>query len=173
MMKQNIARFILNQKLKKDTFDNQSFASAFKKVNTLLILMPEDEKDFKYSIDVLTYLESLKKEMSIVTYDYRVSLLPFQFRGTAIAHGIKEINKIDLPSKKFISTLVKKKFDAILDLNRKEQLFYIYLSGVINARIRIGFVKKLANRAYNLQVTNGETNPKISYENLLSCLKML
>ena len=173
MLKQNIARFILNRKLKKDAFDNQSFASAFKNANKILVLMPEDDKDFQYAIDVLAYLESLKKELFIITYDYKVSLLPFQFRGTAISHGIKEINEINLPSKKFISSLLKKKFDAIIDLNRKEQLFYIYLSGLISARIRIGFTKKFADRSYNLQISNSETNPKISYENLLSCLKML
>lgn len=172
MIKQNIARFILNYKLEKNHFSDQSFALAFKNSNSLLVLMPENDTDFQFALAVLNYLHELKKELFILTYDYKVSLLPIQFRGKTLSHGIKELNKIDLPSKKFLSNLLKRNFDAVIDLNRKEQLFYIYVSGVLNSRIRIGFKKNLADKVYNIQIANGETNPKISYENLLSCLKM-
>lgn len=173
MLKQTAAKFFIQHKLKKSNFSNKSFSSAFKNSNSILILMPEDDKDFQYAIDILSYLDKVKKEFSILTNDYRISLLPLHFRGKALGHGIKDINKMDLPSRRLLSDLLKKKFDTLLDLNRKEQLFYIYVSGIVNAEVSIGFTKSLADKVYNLQIANSETNPKISYENLLNCLKML
>jgi len=72
-----------------------------------------------------------------------------------------------------ISKIEKKKFDAVIDLNRKEQLFYSYVMIIAHTGLRIGFTKKFADKIYNLQVLNDESNAKISYKNLLNCLKML
>lgn len=172
-VKQKAARIFVNLKLKESEFDNQSFSSAFKSSNSFLILMPDDDKDFQYAIDILDYLEELKKDYSILTFDYRVSLLPLRYRKKALGHGMKDINKIELPSKRLTSNLTKKKYDTLLDLNRKEQLFYTYISGIVSAAVSIGFAKDFADKVYNIQIANSETNPKISYENLLNCIKML
>ena len=172
-VKHKAAEIFVNLKLKKGEFDNQSFSSAFMNSGSFLILMPDDDKDFQYAVNILDYLEELKKDYSILTFDYRVSLLPLRFRKKALGHGMKDINKIELPSKRLTLNLTKKNYDALLDLNRKEQLFYTYISGIVSAAISIGFVKDFADKVYNIQIANSETNPKISYENLLNCLKML
>ena len=173
MLKQTAARAFIQHKLKKSDFSNKSFSYAFKNSNSILVLMPEGDKDFQYSTDILVFLEKLKKEILILTNDYRISLLPLPFRSKALGHGLKEINKIDLPSKGLLSKLLMKKYDVVLDLNRQEQLFYTYVSGVMGAAVSIGFAKSFADKVYNIQIANSETNPKISYENLLNCLKML
>jgi len=173
MFKKTVARFIVRLKLKRSNFIEQSFSEVLNNALTFLILMPEDEGDFKYAVEIINFLVEMKKEVTILTYDYRVSLLPLKLRGKAIEHGIRDINKIDLPNKKLISRLTKKNFDAILDLNRSEQLFYSYIAVLVDAKIRIGFKKHFADRVYNLQIANNEINPKISYKNLLNCLKML
>ncbi len=173
IVKQKAAKIFINLNLKKGEFDNQSFSSAFKGSNSFLILMPDDDKDFQYAVNILDYLEELKKDYSILTFDYRVSLLPLRFRKKTLGHGMKDINKIELPSRRLTSNLTKKKYDVLLDLNRKEQLFYTYISGIVSAAVSIGFAKGFADRVYNIQIANSETNPKISYENLLNCLKML
>jgi hypothetical protein len=173
MLKQTAARAFIQHKLKKSNFNNKSFSYAFKNSNSILVLMPEDDLDFKYSREILVFLEKLKKEILILTNDYRVSLLPVHFRSKALGHGLMEINKLDLPSKRLLSKLLKKKYDVVLDLNRTEQLFYTYVSCVMSAAVSIGFANSFADKVYNIQIVNSETNPKISYENLLNCLKML
>ena len=172
-VKQKAAEIFVTLKFKKGGFDNQSFSSALMNSSSFLILMPEDAKDFQYAVIILDYLEELKKDYSILTFDYRVSLLPVRFRKNALGHGMKDINKIELPSKRLTLNLIKKNYDALLDLNRKEQLFYTYISGMVSAAVSIGFAKDFADKVYNIQIANSETNPKISYENLLNCLKML
>ncbi len=172
-LKDQAASLVISKRFKKHQFNNQSFTSAFENAKSFLILMPEDEREFQYAFTILDHLESKKKDFYVLTYDYRVSVLPFKYRNRAISHGIKDKNKIDLPTRRFLSSLKKKNFDAILDLNRKPQLFYIYVCCIVKAEVSIGFKKKFADRVYNLQISSSETNPKISFENLLSCLNML
>ena len=173
MLKEKAAKFVVRLKLRKSNFSQQTFSEILNKAVTFLILMPEDEGDFKHAVDVIDFLVQLKKEVTILTYDYRVSLLPLKLRSKTIEHGIKDLNNIDLPNKNLIHRLDRKNFDAILDLNRNEQLFYSYVAVMVDAKIRIGFKNNIADRVYNLQIANNETNPKISYKNLLNCLKML
>ena len=173
MLKQKAARAFIQHKLKKSNFNNRSFSDAFKNSNSILVLMPVGDKDFQYSIDILVFLDKLKKEILVLTNDYRVSLLPIHFRSKALGHGLKENNKVDLPSKGMLSKLLNKKYDVVLDLNRQEQLFYTYVSAVLSASVSIGFTKSFADKVYNIQIASNETNPKVSYENLLNCLKML
>ena len=173
MFVEEVAKIIVKQKFKESHFDVQSFSEAFNKAHSILVLMPEDEDDFRCSIDVLSFLEELKKDITIITNDFRVSILPINFRGKSIGYEIKDINKLKLPSRKMISKIEKKKYDAVIDLNRKEQLYYSYITVIARTGLRIGFTKNFADRIYNLQVLNDETNAKISYKNLLNCLKML
>ena len=173
MFVQQLARIIVKQKFSGNKFDVQSFSEAFNNSRSILVLMPEDEDDFKCSLDVLTFLDELKKEIVIITNDFRVSVLPFHFRGKSIGYEIKDINQLKLPSRRMISKIEKKKFDAVIDLNRKQQLFYSYVMIIAHTGLRIGFTKKFADKIYNLQVLNDESNAKISYKNLLNCLKML
>jgi len=173
MIKEKAAKFVVNQMLKKSDFQEQSFSSVINNSILFLVLMPDDDQDFKYSMEVLAYLHEKKKEVLILTSDYRVSLLPIHLRRFAFGHAVKDSNKINLPSRELISKLSKRRFDVVIDLNQKEQLFYSYVSGTINAKVRIGFTKFLADKTFNIQIVNHGTNPKISYKNLLNCLRML
>lgn len=173
MLKEKAARFIIKNKIKRDVFVPQSFSNIMAEMVNFLLLMPENDEDFNNSGIVLNYLVDMHKEISLLTKDFRVSKLPINLRRNAIEYGIKDINKIDLPSKDFIVKLNKKQFDVIIDLNRTEQLFFSYVAYSVNSKFRIGFRKSFADSIYNLQVANNETNSKISYKNLLNCLQML
>ena len=45
------------------------------------------------------------------------------------------------------------------DLNRKDDLFYSYVSNLVKAKIRIGFAKKGADKFYNFQISNRDIEP--------------
>jgi len=62
MFIQQLARIIVKQKFSGNKFDVQSFSEAFNNSRSILVLMPEDEDDFKCSLDVLTFLDELKKK---------------------------------------------------------------------------------------------------------------
>ncbi len=172
LIKENLSRFLISRKLKNIVLNEEDFSEALRRSGSFLILMPEDEKDFRASYIILEYLEHLNKSIKILTRDYRISLMPAKFRNKAMEFGIADLNKLDLPSHKLIAKLSDMKFDCVMDLNRKDNLFYSYASNLVNARIRIGFSKKGADKFYNFQIANNDVESELAYSNFLNCLKM-
>jgi hypothetical protein len=171
-LKENISRYLISRKLKHLTLAKQDFSEALKRSGSFLVLMPEDEKDFRASFKVLEYLESHNKSLKILTRDYRISLMPAKFRNKAMEFGIADLNKLDLPSNKFIQKLAGMRYDSVIDLNRNDELLYSFVSNLVNAKIKIGFTKKGADKYYNLQIANNNNDSEISYNNFINCLKM-
>jgi predicted Zn-ribbon and HTH transcriptional regulator len=171
-IKENISRVLISRKLKNIVLNEQDFSETLKRAGSFLILMPEYEKDFRASFIVLDHLDHLNKSLKILTRDYRISLMPAKFRNRAIEFGIADLNKLNLPGNKLIEKLSEMKFDGVMDLNIKDDLFYSYASNVVNARIRIGFAKRGSDKYYNFQIATNDTDSEKSYNNFLNCLKM-
>lgn len=171
-IKNNVSRFLITRKLKAIVLSELDFSEALKRSGSFLILMPEDEKDFRASFLVLDHLEHLNKSINILTRDYRISLMPAKYRNKAMEVGVADLNKLDLPNHKLIDKLSEMRFDAVMDLNRKDEILYSYVSNLVNAKLRIGFSKKGADKYYNLQIANNEVDAEKSYSNFLNCLKM-
>jgi len=172
LIKEKVSRFLISKKLKKILLNEQDFSEVLKRSGSFLILMPEDEKDFRASYLVIEHLEHLNKSIKILTRDYRISLMPAKFRNKAMEFGLSDLNKLDLPAHKLVEKLSEMRFDGVIDLNRKDDLFYSYVSNLVNARIRIGFAKKGADKFYNFQISNNDIEADKSYNNFLNCLKM-
>jgi hypothetical protein len=172
LIKQKTARYLISKKLKNVLLSEQSFSTALKRSGSFLILMPEDEKDFRTCFFVLDYLEQINKAIKVLTKDYRISLLPAKFRNKAIEINISDVNKLDLPNHKLMNKLAELKFDGVIDLNRTDNIFFSYVTNLVNAKLRIGFAKKGADDYYNFQIANYENDSEKSYNIFLNCLKM-
>jgi hypothetical protein len=171
-LKNKIAEKVVEKRLNDIHFEPHTFTDFFGRAYTFFVAMPDEDKDFTYSLAVLNYLADHKKSSMVLTRDFKVSLLPQKYRGRAIEYSEKDINQWKLPSKRLSDKLSEMQFNVSIDLNRKENLFYSFSSNLVKAPLRIGFAKTDADKFYNLQVINGEDNPQISYENFLNCLKM-
>lgn len=171
-LKEQAAKFIFKKKIVQTEFQPRDFSTVFKRSFAFLILMPENERDFRLSVPILEYLREQKKVIHPMTHDYRISLLPPFFKANAIEHGINDATKLNLPSKKLLSKLERNRFDVVIDMNREEILFYGFVSKTVNAPVKIGFARSDADNYFNLQVKNHDADPKISYQNLLNCLRM-
>jgi hypothetical protein len=171
-IKNKIAEKVVDKQLKDQHFEPHAFTDFFEKAFTFFVAMPEDDRDFTYSLPILNFLADYKKSAMVMTKDFKVSLLPQKFRGRAVEYSEKDITKWNLPSKKLADKLGEMQFNVSIDLNRQENLFYSYSSNLVQAPMKIGFAKLDADKYYNLQILNQEENPEISYENFLNCLKM-
>ncbi len=171
-LKQKTAKFLVNKKLKHSKSEEISFSTAFRRSFSFLIVLPDDEKDFRASLHVLRFLDERKKSFQVLTRDYRVSLLAQIYRTRAIEVGIAELTRLDLPNHKLTAKLESMRYDAVIDLNRAENLFAIYILQTIPSKVRIGFKRKGSDKYYNLQIANNEEKPENSYNNFLNCLKM-
>jgi len=166
------AKYKINKSIGNTTADGTDFSSLFKKSYSLLVIMPEEEIDFHFSVNVLEFLKNESKHVTVLTKDYRVSLINPKLRPNLIEYEIRDINKIKLPTKKLISKLSEKNFDVVIDLNRKENLFCSYAVSTIKSSLKIGFEKKGADKFYNFQISYNGVEPDEAYNYLVNCLQM-
>jgi len=171
-IKAKIAVSFVEKALKSRQDAGRPVAEFFKRSFTFLVFLPEDETDFQHSFEVLRFLDSYRKHTTIFTNDFRVNLLPPNFRSRAIDFTFDDRTKYDLPSKTLISRLNDISVNAVLDLNRGENLFFSYSVNMVNSFYRIGFIKPEADKFYNIQIADHEGPPEISYKNFLNSLRM-
>ena len=171
-LKERAARFIVKKRVPVGEFSQRNFSSIFAKTYSFLVLMPSSESDFRFVFPVLEYLREQRKNIVVMTYDYRVSLLQPYFKTNAIEHGLRDETKLSLPSKKLLDKLSNMRFDVVIDTNREEILYYSYVAKSLNSQVKIGFARSDSDKYFNLQVINKQNDPETSYKNLLDCLKM-
>jgi hypothetical protein len=171
-IKDKIAERYVEKHLKEKHSEPHSFTNLLAKAFTYFIVMPAEDRDFTYSLQVLNFLASGNKSAMVLTRDFKVSLLPQKFKARAIGYSDKDITTLHLPSREFVNKLNEMQFNVAIDLNREENLFCSFALNMVHAPVRIGFAKNDSDKFYNLQVVNREDNSEISYKNLLNCLKM-
>jgi hypothetical protein len=171
-LKDKIAGLLAKNKLIDFEITGHNFRDCIKKSFNFFIIMPEDDSDFNQSFTILNFLEENRKSITVFTHDYKVNLLPTKFRPKAIGYGIHDISKLNLPSKRISDKLEGMRFQTVIDLNRKENIFCSYVINRIKAPYKMGFVKGEPDKFYNIQVINKSPDAENSYKNLLNCLKM-
>lgn len=170
-LKKQFALFFSSRKYLKDLSTVQ-FNGFMDRSTSFLILMPEYDEDFYEAIQVIKYLTSQHKNVSLFIRDFRVSLLQLHERLRYIEYGIRDFNKLYLPGKRIIDELKERKYDVLLDLNLKDNI-YCSIAGIIaSSEYKIGFKRKELTGYYNFQIINNENNSAFSYRNLLNSLKM-
>jgi hypothetical protein len=171
-LKERAARYIVKKRVPVGQFSQRNFSSIFAKTYSFLVLMPASESDFRFVFPILEYLREQRKNIVVMTYDFRVSLLQPYFKTNAIEHGLRDETKLSLPSKKLLDKLSNMRFDVVIDTNREEILYYSYVAKSLNSQVKIGFARSDSDKYFNLQVINKQNDPETSYKNLLDCLKM-
>jgi hypothetical protein len=171
-VKEKLAGLIVGKKSRSEYYTARSFRDFFKKSFTFLVLMPDNDTDFHYAIEVLKGLSLNKKHATVFTQEFRANLVPVKYRPQVVEYTDKDISRLYIPSKKLMEKINSLRFNAILDLNRKENIFCSVVSSMINTPIKVGFKKSNADKYYNLQISNKEENPELSYKNYLNCLEM-
>jgi hypothetical protein len=171
-IKKKIAEILVNRSLKGMKSDYSSLSNFYKKTFNILVLMPEDEAEFHQSFLVLKFLEETKKNAYIFTHDFRVSLIPSKYRSHVVEHTVSETNRLNLATHKLLDKLKEKNFQAVIDLNIKDNIFFSHIISSLDVPLRIGFKKNNSDRYYNIQINSEDSKPEISYNNLVNCLQM-
>lgn len=171
-LKKQAARFVVKKRIPRTEFNQKNFTSVLARTYSFLVIMPLDERDFRLVFPILDYLREQRKNIVVMTNDFRISLLQPYFKTNAIEHGLKDVNKLNLPSKSLLHKLSNMRFDVIIDTNRTEVLYYSVIAKSLNAQVKIGFVRSDSDSYFNFQVEGSQNDPEISYQNLLNCLKM-
>lgn len=171
-VKEKLRGIIVGKRTSAEFKVTRSFKDFFSKSFTFLVMMPDNDTDFHYAIEVLKHLSDNKKHATVFTQEFRANLVPMKYRPQVIEYTNRDMGSLNFPSKKLMDKLSSLRFNIILDLNRKENVFCSIVASMVNAPIKVGFKKENSDKYYNLQFGNNEENAELSYKNYLNCLEM-
>jgi len=137
-----------------------------------LVIIPENDEDFKNSFIVVKHLVELKKNVTLFISEHRYSLVPEREKYRVMSFSMQQMTRLRLPDEILREKLQKKQFDVVLNLNRYDDVFFNAITFLFNASYRVGFKNGEISDFFSLQVPLNEKNSKLSYENLLNSLKM-
>ena len=170
--KKKMSYFYVFQKYKEKELELMSYKDFYKKANDILLIIPDNEAEFKNSLDFVYALAETKKNIKLFIRDYRVSLVARKNSISYLDYNIKDFTKFNLPTKVFLNNIIERKYDIVIDCNIIEDIFTTVIVASINAKYKIGFKRGRTDRFYNFLLVNRENNPAFSYRNLLNSLQM-
>jgi len=141
-MKQQISRFLFNLKTKKYAKRQKKFMNYSDIHNVLLLFESSLNEKNPYVNSIAKQLENDGKKVTLCGFlDKKISgqlVLPDFY-----VLDRSKINFFSEPKKEFISSLLNKKFDIVLDLTLNETLPLHYILMYANAPFKVG--RKIAN----------------------------
>jgi len=171
-LKRKIAHYLIRRKYLRKNIQQLVFTNIISDSHDLFIVMPKEDKDFFHSLDILKYYQIHKKVITLFLPEYKYSLIPEKEKFKFISYHPHQVTRFNLPDKNLVSRLTGKEFDIVIDLNRKENVFFSAISNIVQSKIRVSFEKELSGRYYTMQITDKQSEPELSYRSFLSYLKM-
>lgn len=171
-LKRKIAHYIVRRKYLRKNIQQLVFTNIISDSHDLFIVMPKEDKDFFHSLDILKYYQIHKKVITLFLPEYKYNLIPDKEKYKFISYYPLQISRFNLPDKNLVGRLTGKEFDIVIDLNRRDDLFFSAISNIVQSKIRVSFEKELSGRYYTMQITDKQSDPELSYRSFLSYLKM-
>ncbi|NOX16894.1 MAG: glycosyltransferase family 9 protein [Chlorobi bacterium] len=169
----NIAANIQLRQLEKGkSSEPVEFNNFMKRAKEFLIILPAEKNYAEEADDIFTFLITQEKKVSVFTTIERYNFFPFRMKTQLIDFTEDEINKVGLPAKSLQTRLLKRRFDAAIDLTIERNNFLASIIRITNAKYKIGFEKENSDSIYNVQITADKEKPGASYAKLLSALKL-
>jgi len=167
-----LARIIIRQKYLRKNTDPIMFNNIISQAKDFFIIMPDSDAEFSYSMDLLKYLLIHRKSVTLFLPEHKYSLIPEKDKYKFIPFSPLEKTKLFLPNQALKDRLKTKTFDAVIDLNRQESVFFSAVVNIVQSKLRIGFDKANSSPYYNFQFAETQNNPEVTFRNLLNFLQM-
>ncbi len=171
-IKYKIAVYLVKRKYIKTNIAPIPFNNFSQEAINYLVIVPENDEDFKNSFLILKYLAERGKSITLFISEHRYSLIPEKEKYRVLSFSFQQMNKLRIPDPILREKLGKRNFDVVLNLNRCNDIFLNSITFLVNTSYRVGFKNNEISDYFNLQIPLNENNSKISYENLLNSLKM-
>ena len=171
-LKLRLARIIVRKRYLKKNLEPIVFNKIISNAQDFLILMPESDTDFYHSQDLLKFLTIHRKSVTLFLPEHKYNLMPEKDKYKFISFNPLEKTKLYLPDHILTELLKNKTFDAVLDLNRKENIFFSAVANIVESKLRISFTKENSEPYYNFQFAGSPDNAEVAFRNLLNFLQM-
>ena len=171
-LKLKLARFIVSKKYLKKNLEPIVFNNVITQAVYFLVILPENEKEFHHSLELLRFLNIHRKSITIFLPEHKYNLVPEKEKYKLIAFDPLHKSRLNLPAPMLINSLHDKTFDVVIDLNRRENIFFSAVANIVHSKLRIGFNKENSGIYYNFLLSDTQNNPEVAYRNLLNFLQM-
>lgn len=146
------------------------FNKFFKSSNKFLLILPNEEQDFKSSFELVNYINLNNKSITVILDVKYLSFFKSRFNNEVITYSLQDINYFGLPTKDFLNKLKYLDLDVVLDLNENDNYFSTSITNYVRTKIKISIFENKKDEFYNLiLLTNSREN---TYINLIESLKM-
>jgi hypothetical protein len=171
-LKIRLAHFIVKKKYLNKNTGTICYNGFLTNSHNILIIMPKQDKDFIYALDILRYYQIHKKNITLFLPEHKYNPIPEKEKFKFISYSIYQITRLNLPNKNLIKRLKEKEFDAVIDLNRFEEIFFSAVTNIVKSTMRVGFKRDLMNDYYNLVIDQKQDDPEIAFRGFLAFIQM-
>ena len=171
-LKLKLAHYTTRKKYLKKNLEPIVFNKIISNALEFLILMPEDDKEFYHSVELLQYLNIHRKNVTIFAAEHKFNLIPEKEKYKFISYTQTQKNKFNLPDPILVNKLKDKSFDVVIDLNRNENIFFSAVTNIVNSNLRMSYIKERSEGYYNFQFAETGNDPEVSLRNLINFLQM-
>jgi len=171
-LKLKLAGIIIRNKYLKRNLNPIVFNKVITQAQDFLIIMPEVDTDFFHSLDLLKYLSINRKSITLFLPEHKYNLIPEKDKYKFVSFSYLEKTKLSLPNQVLTDRLKNKVFDVVMDLNRKENIFFSAVANIVASKLRICFTKENSEPYYNFQFAGSPDNAEVAFRNLLNFLQM-
>jgi hypothetical protein len=171
-LKKRIAYFIVRRKYLSKNTHTIYYNGILTNSHNILIIMPKQDKDFYYALDILRYYQIHKKNITLFLPEHKYNPVPEKEKFKFISYSLYQITRFNLPDKNLISRLKDRQFDAVIDLNRFEEIFFSAVANIVKSTMRVGFKRDSLDDYYNLVIDLKQNDPELAFRGFLASLQM-
>ena len=117
-LKKKIAVYLVEREYLRKKISPVAFNEFTKKALNYLVIVPENDEDFKNSFLVIRYLIQKGKNVTLFISEHKYSLVPEKEKFKLLSFSLQQLTKLRLPNSILKEKLEKRNFDVILNLNR-------------------------------------------------------
>jgi ADP-heptose:LPS heptosyltransferase len=138
-----------------------SIVDELTRVQSVVVLMPDDPEQFKAAKHSVIKLTELKPswQMTIIGRQEHVKALKSRKFKRLISYAKEDINFLGLPKSTFRQKIQKFEFDLALDLNLNSDIFTIGLFHLTNTVVKVSFDSKEKAPFFNLSIRVNPSEP--------------
>ena len=152
-----------------------SFTTSFSAAHNALLILPLQHRDFPATLTVINMLKQQfhEENMTVVVTEGDKEARKRLAHSRFIPLNLSEITYFYLPRKEVLDSVRRKRYDLAIDLNLDLVLPSAYICKASDAPVRIGFVRKRAEKFFNFQIQVDHTQERqVIYDRLAKCLQM-
>lgn len=153
----------------------RSFTKSFTDARTAVVIIPENAEQRSVVAQMIILLQNKFQgnRLTLIVNEGHRNFSATINRSNVTTVKNEQLNFLFLPKKKEFDTLLKQKFDLLLDLNFSLVPSAAFFCRTVNAPVKVGFTQEHADAYYNFQFNAAANrNPKMRYEQLFRTLSM-